>query len=126
LWNISLENDSNDNFKAAFERLAANRVFSEISAAVTACLRKIYAESDAELSPDDIAKADAATKYLDDAALGRRPWPAEQERHAVQHRVYQHQVPPEADERIGGTVSITPAKVTLDLSERASRQLRME
>ncbi len=66
----SLENDSNDNFKAAFDRLLANCAFAQMAAAVTACLRKIYADSDADMSPDIMAKADAARTFLENASRG--------------------------------------------------------
>jgi hypothetical protein len=77
--NDSLENDSNDNFKAAIDRLLANCAFTQMAAAVTACLRKMYADGDTNMSPDIIAKADAARTFLENAARGQRPWLTEQE-----------------------------------------------
>jgi hypothetical protein len=85
----SLENDSDDNFKAAFERLAANRVFTDISVAVTECLQHIYADGNTEMLAEGRAKADAAKKFLDDAARGRRPWQTEEEECAEQHPGHQ-------------------------------------
>ncbi len=85
----SFENDSDDNFKAAFERLVADRIFTDISVAVTECLQNIYADSNTEMLAEGRAKADAAKKFLDDAARGRRPWQMGEEECADQHPGHQ-------------------------------------
>ncbi len=70
-----------------------------MAAAVTACLQKMYADGDADMSPDIVAEANAARKFLEDAARGRRPWLTEQEKPAellhVQPQLqdYQHAQP---------------------------------
>ncbi len=69
--NDSLENYSTDNFKDAFNWLLSNCAFTQMAPAVTACLRKMYAESDADMPPDIMAKADAAKTFLVNAARGR-------------------------------------------------------
>ncbi len=53
-----------------------------MAAAVIGRQRKIYANSDTDMMPDIMAKADATRTFFDDAALDQRPQLTEQDERA--------------------------------------------